>query len=57
MGPIQDAGLKTKHIEWLFLRKSCYEHLMKDREQHPFFNLKAFQEIPEDFHFGCNKFE
>ena len=30
---------------------------MGDREEHTFFNLGAFQEIPEDFHFGCNKFE
>ena len=57
LGPIQEAGLASKYIEWLFLRKSSYEELMKDREQHPFFNLEAFQEIPEDFHFGCNKFE
>lgn len=57
IGPIQDAGLKDKYVEWLFLRKSSYEHLMRGREQHPFFNLEAFQEIPEDFHFGCNEFE
>ena len=57
IGPIQDAGLQSKHIEWLFLRKSSYEYLMRGREEHPFFNLNAFQEIPEDFHFGCNKFE
>lgn len=57
IGPIQDAGLQDKYVEWLFLRKSSYERLMGDREEHPFFNLGAFQEIPEDFHFGCNKFE
>ena len=57
IGPIQDAGLRGKYIEWLFLRKSSYERLMHDREQHPFFNLEAFQEIPEEFHFGCDKFE
>lgn len=57
IGPIQDAGLTGKYVEWLFLRKSSYERLMQGREQHPFFNLEAFQEIPEDFHFGCNKFE
>lgn len=57
IGPIQDAGLKNKYVEWLFLRKSSYERLMQGREQHPFFNLGAFQEIPEDFHFGCNEFE
>lgn len=57
IGPIQDAGLKNKYVEWLFLRKSSYERLMQGREQHPFFNLEAFQEIPEDFHFGCNEFE
>lgn len=57
IGPIQDAGLQDKYVEWLFLRKSSYERLMHGREQHPFFNLNAFQEIPEDFHFGCNKFE
>ena len=57
IGPIQDAGLRGKHIEWLFLRKSSYERLMQGREQHPFFNLEAFQEIPEEFHFGCDKFE
>lgn len=57
IGPIQDAGLHDKYVEWLFLRKSSYERLMNGREQHPFFNLEAFQEIPEDFHFGCNKFE
>ena len=57
IGPIQDAGLQDKYVEWLFLRKSSYERLMNGREQHPFFNLEAFQEIPEDFHFGCAKFE
>ena len=57
IGPIQDAGLRGKYVEWLFLRKSSYERLMHGREQHPFFNLEAFQEIPEDFHFGCNEFE
>ena len=57
IGPIQDAGLRGKYIEWLFLRKSSYERLMQGREQHPFFNLEAFQEIPEEFHFGCDKFE
>ena len=57
LGPIQEAGLKGKYVEWLFLRKSSYQHLMQGREQHPFFNLETFQEIPEDFHFGCNKFE
>ena len=57
IGPIQDAGLRGKYIEWLFLRKSSYERLMHGREQHPFFNLEAFQEIPEEFHFGCDKFE
>ena len=57
IGPIQDAGLKNKYVEWLFLRKSSYERLMDGREQHPFFNLDAFREIPEDFHFGCNEFE
>lgn len=57
LGPIQDGGLASKCIEWLFLRKSSYEELMQGREQHPFFNLKTFQEIPEDFHFGCNEFE
>ena len=57
IGPIQEAGLQGKYVEWLFLRKSSYERLMHGREQHPFFNLEAFQEIPEDFHFGCNKFE
>lgn len=57
IGPIQAAGLRGKYVEWLFLRKSSYERLMQGREQHPFFNLKAFQEIPEGFHFGCDKFE
>ena len=57
LGPIQDAGLRGKYIEWLFLRKSSYERLMHGREQHPFFNLEAFQKIPEGFHFGCDKFE
>ncbi len=57
IGPIQAAGLRGKYVEWLFLRKSSYECLMQGREQHPFFNLEAFQEIPEEFHFGCDKFE
>lgn len=57
LGPIQKAGLQGKYVEWLFLRKSSYERLMDGREQHPFFNLGAFREIPEDFHFGCNEFE
>ena len=57
VGPIQEAGVRGKYIEWLFLRKSSYERLMRGREQHPFFNLNAFHEIPEDFHFGCNEFE
>lgn len=57
IGPVPTKGIEAKNIVWMFVKKSTYEKLLKNKEHHPFFNLAAFSKIPAGFHFGCEDFE